>query len=78
MTHSMTLESGRRLGPYEIQSRLGAYESDRTGRYEVYLRPFPGPGSDTLVSTAGGTQVRWNPNGKELFYFSAFDRLMAL
>jgi Tol biopolymer transport system component len=55
-----------------------AYQSDKTGRFEIYLRPFPGPGSDTLVSTAGGGQVRWGPDGKELFYVGTDDRLMAV
>jgi eukaryotic-like serine/threonine-protein kinase len=55
-----------------------AYQSDRTGRYEIYLRPFPGPGSDSLVSTAGGTQVRWSPSGKELFYIAPDDWLIAI
>jgi serine/threonine protein kinase len=55
-----------------------AYESDKTGRYEIYVRPFPGPGSDVLASNSGGNQVRWSPNGKELFYVAADDRLMAL
>jgi eukaryotic-like serine/threonine-protein kinase len=55
-----------------------AYQSDKTGRLEIYVRPFPGPGSDSLVSRAGGTQVRWNPNGKELFYIDPDDRLMAV
>jgi Tol biopolymer transport system component len=55
-----------------------AYESDKTGRLEVYLRPFPGPGSDTRVSTDGGAQARWNSNGKELFYVADDDRLMAV
>ena len=66
------------LAQFSPDGRWIAYESDKTGRYEVYLRPFPGPGGDSLVSTAGGTQVRWNPNGKELFYVAADDRLMAL
>jgi serine/threonine-protein kinase len=55
-----------------------AYQSNKTGQNEVYLRPFPGPGADVLVSTEGGAQVRWNPNGKELFYIGADDRLMAV
>jgi serine/threonine protein kinase/Tol biopolymer transport system component len=66
------------LAQFSPDGRWIAYESEKSGRYEVYLRPFPGPGSDSLVSTAGGTQVRWNPNGKELFYVAADDRLMAL
>ena len=44
----------------------------------IYLRPFPGPGPDTPVSIGGGTQVRWNPDGKEVFYVAADDRLMAV
>jgi Tol biopolymer transport system component len=54
-----------------------AYQSDKTGRDEIYLRPFPGPGPDTPVSIDGGAQPRWNPRGKELFYVAADDRLMA-
>jgi serine/threonine-protein kinase len=55
-----------------------AYQSDKTGRDEIYLRPFPGPGPDAPVSINGGAQPRWNPNGKELFYVAADDRLMAV
>ena len=55
-----------------------AYQSNRTGRFEVYIQPFPGPGSDAPVSTEGGAQVRWNPDGKELFYIAADDRLMSV
>jgi serine/threonine protein kinase len=66
------------LAQFSPDGRWIAYESDKTGRYEIYLRPFPGPGSDSLVSTAGGTQVRWSADGKELFYIAPDDRLMAL
>ena len=55
-----------------------AYQSDKSGRFEIFLRPFPGPGSDTPVSIDGGAQARWNPNGRELFYVAADDRLMAV
>ncbi len=55
-----------------------AYQSDKTGRVEIYVQPFPGPGSDSRVSIDGGAQVRWNPNGKELFYVAPDDRLMAV
>jgi hypothetical protein len=44
------------------------YVSNETGRNEVYVTPFPGPGDRTQVSTAGGTQAVWNPNGREIFY----------
>ena len=56
-----------------------AYQSDRTGRLEIYVRPFRGAGGDGMrVSIDGGSQVRWNPNGKELFYLAPDDRLMAV
>ena len=38
-----------------------AYQSNKTGRFEIYVRPFPGPGGDSPVSIEGGAQVRWNP-----------------
>jgi len=64
-------------GQFSPDGKWIAYQSDKTGREEIYIRPFPGPGSDTRISTDGGIQVRWNPNGKELFYVASDDRLMA-
>ena len=55
-----------------------AYRSDKTGRLEIYLRPFRAPGGDVPVSIEGGAQVRWNPTGKELFYIAPDGRLMAI
>jgi Tol biopolymer transport system component len=55
-----------------------AYQSDRTGRFEVYLRRFAGPGEDLPVSTNGGAQPRWHPRGREMFYIAADDRLTAV
>jgi serine/threonine-protein kinase len=45
-----------------------AYESDETGRTEVYALPFPGPGRKWRISTDGGTQPLWARDGRELFY----------
>jgi Tol biopolymer transport system component len=45
-----------------------AYMSNETGRHEVYVRPFPGPGGQVPISTTGGLVPRWSPSGKELFY----------
>jgi len=55
-----------------------AYLSDETGRPEVYVAPFPGPGGKRQVSTAGGTSARWRADGKELFYIAPDNRLMAV
>jgi serine/threonine protein kinase/dipeptidyl aminopeptidase/acylaminoacyl peptidase len=54
-----------------------AYQSDETGRPEIYVQRFPGPGGKERVSTGGGTQVRWRPDGKEIFYVDAENTLMA-
>jgi hypothetical protein len=49
-----------------------AYGSRASGRWEVYVRPFPGPGPRTQVTLDGGLSPGWNPNGRELF-FARFD-----
>ena len=66
------------FGQFSPDGKWVAYQSDRTGRAEIYLRPFPGPGTDVRVSVDGGAQVRWNSNGKELFYLATDNRLMAV
>jgi Tol biopolymer transport system component len=54
-----------------------AYGSDESGRREIYVRPFPGPGAQWQVSTAGGKDPRWRPDGRELYYIAPDGRLMA-
>jgi len=56
-----------------------AYASDQTGRYEVYVRPFPNV-TDAVwqVSTEGGSLPRFSRSGGELFYVSAADELQAV
>ena len=54
-----------------------AYELNEGGRTEIYVVPYPGPGGRSQVSTDGGTQPRWNRNGRELFFRSG-DRMMAV
>jgi Tol biopolymer transport system component len=64
-------------GHFSPDGRLVAYLSDETGRFEIYVRPFPGPGKPLRVSQSGGTGPRWGRDGKELFYISADHALMA-
>jgi serine/threonine protein kinase len=45
-----------------------AYASDESGRYEVFARPVPGPGSRVQLSDAGGTEPVWSRDGRRLFY----------
>jgi Tol biopolymer transport system component len=45
-----------------------AYVSDRSGRDEIYIEPFPEGGRRLQVSDSGGSEPQWAPNGGELFY----------
>ena len=53
-----------------------AYESDDSGRVEVYVRPFPGPGGKWQISNAGGQLPIWSRNGRELFFESLDNRIV--
>jgi WD40 repeat protein len=53
-----------------------AYQSDETGRMEVYVRPYPGPGGRVSVSLNGGTEPVWAHSRRELFFRSG-DSLMS-
>jgi serine/threonine protein kinase len=63
---------------FSPDGRWLAYASNESGSYEVYVRPFPGPGGKWQVSTGGGTYPKWSRNGKELFYRTAEEKIMAL
>jgi eukaryotic-like serine/threonine-protein kinase len=45
-----------------------AYVSDESGRSEVYVQPFPGPGAKWPISTDGGNEPSWSADGRELYY----------
>jgi len=47
---------------------LLAYAANDSGRSEIYVRPFPGPGGKHLISNHGGTGPVWSRDGRELFY----------
>jgi hypothetical protein len=47
-----------------------AYASDETGRLEIYVRPFPGAGGRVQVSTEGGSEPRWTPDGAHIVFRS--------
>ena len=54
-----------------------AYCSNESGEYKVYVVPFPGPGGKWQVSPGGGGSPRWRRDGREIFYFSSDNKLMA-
>jgi len=62
---------------FSPDGRWLAYISDESGRFEIYVQPYPGPGGKWQISTEGGTEPAWNHNGRELFYRSG-DKMMAV
>jgi Tol biopolymer transport system component len=55
-----------------------AYQSDESGRWEIYIQSFPEPRGKFQISTAGGRNPQWNASGNELYYVSAANRLMSV
>ena len=66
-----------RNGIVSPDGRWLAYESNSSGSFEIYVRPFPNVGDGQWqVSTAGGRQPLWARSGKELFYVGADGALL--
>jgi len=56
-----------------------AYDSDESGRFDVYVRPFPNVDDGKwLISTRGGEYPIWAPNGRELYYDTYPDQMMVV
>ena len=82
LTHALSLDGRGTSHPYSdstnqmIDSEFSpdghwvAYTSNESGREEVYVQPFPGPGGKWMISIDGGNTPRWSRNGKELFYLN--------
>jgi Tol biopolymer transport system component len=65
-------------GRFSPNGRWIAYASDESGQFEVYVRSFPVTNDQWKVSVAGGTQPEWRRDGKELFYISVDQKMMAV
>jgi Tol biopolymer transport system component len=70
-------ESWGRFSP-EPNPRWVAYQSDESGRLEVYIDAFPQPSGKMRISTGGGTYPQWGAGGRELFYVSPDYKLMVV
>jgi eukaryotic-like serine/threonine-protein kinase len=68
-------ESWGRFSP-EASPHWVAYQSDESGRYEVYIDAFPEPRRKTRISTSGGSYPQWGLGSRELFYVSPDYKLM--
>ena len=84
VTYTLSLDARRTTHPYSPSAhqmidsefspdgRWVAYTSNESGREEVYVQPFPGPGGKWMISTSGGSFPRWSRNGHELFYLNGY------
>jgi serine/threonine protein kinase len=69
-------EANELWGQFSPDGRWMAYQSNETGRYEIYIRPFPARGGPIPVSTGGGVYPRWSRDGKELYFIAPDAKMM--
>jgi hypothetical protein len=72
----VTSNSNARLKP--SSNDWLAYESDQSGRSEIYLTRFPHSGAKYQVSQAGGNQPAWSRDGKKLYYLDPLRKMVAV
>jgi Tol biopolymer transport system component len=68
---------GQMQATYSPDGHWMVYTSNESGRDEIYVQPFPGPGGKWLLSADGGAYPRWAQNGREIFFRSE-DRMMSV
>jgi hypothetical protein len=89
--NSLPMEGDRKPRPF-VQTKFDEYDpvfspdglwiayiSNETGRFEIYVQPFPGPGGKWQISTEGGLWPVWASEGRELFYLTiSTNRIMSV
>ena len=60
--------ANEKFSKFSPDGRFVAFVSDDSGRNEVFILPFPGPGEKVTISPAGGTAPMWSRDGRQLFY----------
>ena len=75
VSHTAADEPFARFSP---DGRWVAYQSNESGRYEIYVQRFPVPGGRTQISISGGTFPKWHGDGKSLFYLDYGNRVTSV
>jgi hypothetical protein len=68
---------GEQFPSLSPDGRFMAYESDESGRFEIYVSPFPVPSRKWQISTAGGEKPLWRADGREIVYVAPDNHVMA-
>jgi serine/threonine protein kinase len=63
---------------FSPDDRWIAYASNETGRWEVFVEPFPASGPRAQVSVEGGSQPVWRRDGRELFFLAPGGKMMSV
>ena len=63
---------------FSPDGRWVVYQSNATGRFEVYVKAFPGGDQEYRLSTDGGFTPKWHPSGREVFYRSPGNAMIAV
>jgi eukaryotic-like serine/threonine-protein kinase len=71
-------EANELFGQLSPDGHWMAFTSDRSGKREVYVRPFPPGEGEWTISLTGGEMPRWSGDGKELFFEAADGKMMAV
>jgi Tol biopolymer transport system component len=74
----LTTEADEFMGQLSPDSHWMAFTSDRSGRRDVYVRPFPSGEGEWTISVAGGRAPRWRGDGNELFFVAADGNMTAV
>jgi serine/threonine protein kinase len=76
-TEFLKTSHDERAGRFSPNGRWVAYMSNRSGRLEVYARPFPVGTGEFPISRNGGRAPRWRADGKEIFFLAPDSTMMA-
>jgi len=69
----LATSANERSPVFSPDGRWIAYASDESGRDEIYVRPYPGPGGKWPISRSGGREPVWSADGRELYYRQGYN-----
>lgn len=69
-------EFNEALCTFSPDGKWVAFESDDSGKSDIYIAPFPGPGGKRQVSASGGSQPKWRRDGMEIYFLAPDSKLL--